>query len=79
MTTDNAKPKRRKGAGATFTAHLAVAVSPAMKQQVEDAAEQRQLNGYGVIVRQALAEWLDRHYTPDATGANPNEAQEAGT
>lgn len=56
--------KKRKTGGATFTAHIAVAVSPEMKRQLEDAAEQRQLNGYGVVARWALAEWLERNYTP---------------
>ncbi len=78
MTTDQPKPKRRKSTGATFTAHLAVAVTPQMKEQLEDAAEQRLMNGYGVVARMAIAEWLDRHYTPSATGVHPNQAQEAG-
>jgi hypothetical protein len=79
MTTDDPKPKKTRGGSATFTAHLAVAVSPEMKNQLEDAARQRLMNGYGVVARMAIAEWLERNYTPSSTG-NPhsNQAPEAG-
>lgn len=45
---------------AEFTDHLAVAVAPEMKERAEAAGKKRGVNK-SVIVRWALAEWLENH------------------